>query len=383
MNTIEGIEGETNIQNHGDEDTTVLTAETDISVEKIEQVTEVLNKENESLIDIDKMKGLIKDEVDLLKFKAYELTKGIKDITLSKAGKIASTTALGFVLASCASPKIVMAVPQEMTERAEQRQTQTQEAFIPTPTSEATLSPEEIREQRLNEIAEVVKANDYRFTVEELSNYLKEHGTGWEGGVEKWMEYYQQTRMPFQYYFVEDDKNNSGVLVYPSPYIDTSDMTIDDISSFPTPDVIDEEGLSRVTESIYSHLYVWEDGKRYGIYEKKPGEYTVIFYIMPEIAKNEEVREIEVPNIGGFYFKDVKGDVKHVDYDDAVNKNLTDEEIKFFTDDVLASLKAEEGYIMFTFNKEGNLDEKSYDVKPFYNLLHSTTSSDTVVQEIN
>jgi len=380
MNTIEG---ETNIQKEGDihedKDTTVLTAETDISVEKIEQATEVLNEENESLIDIDKVKGLIKDEVDLLKFKAYELTKGIKDITLSKAGKIASTTVLGFVLASCASPKVVMAVPQEMTERAEQRQTQTQEAFIPTPTSEATLSPEEIREKRLNEIAEVVKANDYRFTVEELDAYLAKKGrnNSIRSAIDKW----KGSSAPFQYYFANDE--DIGYLIYPASYVQGSNMTLNDFTQNDIIMMVDERKVGEIVESIYDDLWVWHDGKADIPLEDVQDKRIVVFYMTQEIDKSGELHDLMIPNIGGFFFENVEGKVRHVDYDDAVNGNLTDEEIGLFTDEVLASLKAQEGWIMFTLNEDSDLEDKSFNVKEFNNSIHPATSSDTMAQEIN
>ena len=381
MNTIEGIEGETNIQNHGDEDTTVLTAETDISVEKIEQVTEVLNKENESLIDIDKMKGLIKDEVELLKFKAYELTKGIKDITLSKAGKIASTTALGFVLASCASPKVVMAVPQEMTERAEQRQTQTQEAFIPTPTSEATLSPEEIREKRLNEIAEVVKENNNSFTTEEISKYLTKHGTWGDGQLEEEIEYYDgHTLVTFQYYIVENDYQDSGIVLSDVPYQFSQERTMYEKNSFPCPKMVDEREVSRALESIYVDLWIKENGKYTGYFIERDGGYQTVIYMTQETGEDGKQHDVMFLDIGGFFFADSKGNIKYISLDKIINKQLTDEEMELFTDTVLTGIK--EGWIMFVTKEDGNLEKRSNFGK-FKELLRPATSSDIVAQEIN
>ncbi len=379
------IEGETNTQegNIPVEDNTVLTAETDIqegiSAEEIDKATVVLKEENESLVDMDRTKGLIKSEVNLLKFKAYELAKGIKDITLSKVGKIASTTALAFVLTSCASsPKVVMAVPQEMTERAEQRQTQTQEAFVPTPTSEATLSPEEIREKRLNEIAEVVKENDYRFTVEELDVYRARNGQN--NSVSDSRDKWKGSGDPFQYYFVNNE--DIGYLIYPAPYSKTQDMTLNDYTQNDIIGMINEREVSEIVESVYHDLYLNTTDDKLG-WENEPGKYTVVFYMMRGIDEDGKPYDIMIPNIGIYSFKDVEGEIKSVLWEKAANKNLTDEEIAFFTDEVLESLRNQEGWIMFAFDKNGNLEKKESNAKDFYNLLHPAISSDTVAQEIN
>jgi len=250
-------------------------------------------------------------------------------------------------------------------------------ALTPTVTVEPTLTVEEIREQRLNEIAEAVKTNDYRFTVEELDEYLAKKGrvNSIGSAIDKW----KGSSAPFQYYFANDE--DIGYLIYPAIYIQGSTMTLNDFTQNDIIPMVDEREVGEVVESIYHYLdYMNPDGTLG--YDEEPVKYTVVFYMTQELGENGELHDVIIPNIGGYFFKNVVEKVKHVDYDDAVNGNLTDEEMEFFTDDVLVSLKAKEGWTMFIFDEDGNLEKKEFNAKDFYNLLHPAISSDTAAQEM-
>ncbi len=288
---------------------------------KIGQATKEIKDQNDNLFNLDKAKDLINGELEVLKLKAYELANNVKkNMSWSHIGKTVATSSL-ILFSACSSIKedVAMAVPQEMTE--------TQEVFTPTPTFEATLSPEEIRENRLNEIAEVVKENDNTFTVEELDAYLQKYGTGWEGGVEAMMEYYKGTLMPFQYYFIKNSYKESGVFLTSRPFINSREMTMSDMNNFPTPKVVSEEMLGRITEAIYIDLFPKNGNGRDMLWEDVPGKYTVIVYLSEEMCEDGVLRDIARLNIGGYFNYDEKGMVKYISPEKAKGYNFSDEEL--------------------------------------------------------
>ena len=350
----------------------------------MEQVTEKVKEKNSQIIEMDKVKGLFSSEMNAMKFRAYEFGQNVKrifeNLTWSKAAKFTSTAALGFILASCsATQSRAMVVPQERTQEAQQ----TAEAL--NPTLEATLSPEEIREQRIDKIIKVVEANPNTFTVEELDTYLQENGTNWIGSVQDWIDRYEVSNMPFKYFFVRDNYKESGVLLSPSPYRHSREMTMNDKNSLPTPVVVEEEVLDKKTESIYDNLFFENSDGSFG-WDKEPGKYTVIIYINKDTDSEGKPVDYYYFSIGGYSFdiptidtatmkEDM--DIKYISLEEIYNRDLSDEQIGWL-EQAIEYLPS--GYTEFTLDKEGNIIEASANFKEL-NLKSPSTLSDSTDTE--
>ncbi len=395
------IEGETNTQLEGYVHDTKTEIEADkeastfeVSEAKIEQAIENLKQEDSQRIDMDKEKGLFNSEVNVIKFKAYELSHNVKEffksMTWSKAAKLGSTAALGFILVSCSAKSVKASAPiepveevpavevlnssEEKTEDIKEKVEESREA------PESELSEKEIREQRIDKIIEVVEANPNTFTEGEITMYLQEHGVNWTRGVQDLIDYYKGSNLPFKYFFVKNNYKESGVLLSPCPYQYSTERTMDDKNPLPTPVVVNEEMLGKMTESIYVDLWLKENGKYTGYFVEREGGYTTIIYMTQEIGEDGKPYDVMFLDIGGFFFQDADGRVKYISLDKIVNKQLTDEEMAFFTDTVLTGIK--EGWVMFVTKEDGGL-EKRGNFGEFKELLRPSISSDTVAQEIN
>lgn len=279
-------------------------------------------------------------------------------------GKLQAAALLVLLLTACTQES-----------QAEQITVTATPTIAPTPTTEPTLSAAEIREQRLNEIAAVVRANENTFTREEINTYLRKYGTGWEGGVETIIEPYVGAHTPFKYFFVENNKDDCGVYLSPVPYQHSSERTMSDKNNFATPDVVSEVVLGEITEAIYDDLWIRPEGNMGEFGEDwidEPGAYTTVIYMQEGISEDGEVYDEMFPEIGGFFFidsegrlwKDTGSDVRFISLEDIANGDLSDEELRLFSDDVLKAIQ--EGWTMFVSDTEtGEMKEARSNFKYF------------------